>query len=236
MATDQEISDDVIFMAQNDNAGELILVRHGEQVWPNKLAPINDWVDPPLSPFGQQQAKAVGVYLASDDVDAVYSSSLDRAKTTAASIARHHSLEVPAFGDIDEIRMFSELPQDVSAVEALGLSEFAKMHLEFGRTQKWDSYLHGEQSAAFRSRVTTTIDAIIERHQESTVIVVSHGGVINAYLSEKLKLEPDNFFRPKHCSVSRIRFTGTNIVIDTLHEYRFLESQGLTNSGRPPED
>jgi len=220
-------------MSQNDDAGRLLLVRHGEQVWPDRLAPIADWVDPPLSDLGERQAAAVGEYLKEADIDVIYSSTLERAKNTAAAIAAFHSAEPVAVEELEEIRMFSELPQDVSAIETVGLLEFAKMHDQFGKTQKWDAYLHGERSSEFRLRVSQAIESILESHKGATVAVVAHGGVKNAYLSHLLNIEADMFFRPNHCSVSRLRIDSNGPVIDTLNEYSFLTKAGLTNSGKP---
>lgn len=233
MVAKQTQSDNTIFMSQSNDSGHLLLVRHGEQIWPQPDSPLIDWVDPDLSPLGQKQATAVGDYLASSTIDAVFSSSLIRAKDTAAAIAQHHQTTPTAIADLDEIRMFSELPQDVSAVTTLGIATFAAMHQTFGQTQKWDAYEHGERSAEFRQRVSTAIANILTDYSGQTIAVVCHGGVINAYLSELLGLEADMFMRPKHCSVSRLRFDDEGPVIDTLNEYRFLAEAGLTNSGKP---
>lgn len=220
-------------MSQDPDAGRLLLVRHGEQVWPDKLAPVGDWVNPALSELGQRQAAAVGEYLKGDAIDVIYSSHLERAKDTAAAIAQHHSSEPIEVEELEEIRMFSELPQDVSAVESVGLLEFATMHDQFGKTQKWDSYLHGERSADFRNRISKSIQTILEQHRNSTIAIVCHGGVKNIYLSALLGLEVDMFFRPNHCSVSRLRFDDNGPVIETLNEHMFLTNAGLTNSGKP---
>ncbi len=220
-------------MTHAPDAGRLLLVRHGEQVWPHRLAPVGDWVDPPLSDLGNRQAAAVGEYLKTAKIDVVYSSTLERAKKTASAIASHHAIKPVAITELEEIRMFSELPQDVSAVETIGLLEFAKMHDQFGKTQKWDAYLHGERSAEFRQRVAEAIQTILDKNKGSTVAVVCHGGVKNVYLSHLLGLEADMFFRPNHCSVSRLRFDDGNSVIETLNEHAFLTDAGLTNSGKP---
>ncbi len=228
-----EPSDNAIFMSHAPEAGQLLLIRHGEQVWPDRLAPVGEWVDPPLSELGQRQAVAVGTYLKDVEIDAIYSSTLERAKDTASAIASHHTTNPVEIKELEEIRMFSELPQDVSAVETLGLLEFAQMHDQFGKSQKWDSYLHGERSTEFRERISQAIQKILDDHKGSTVAIVCHGGVKNIYLSHLLGLEPDMFFRPNHCSVSRLRFDDNGSVIETLNEHLFLVKAGLTNSGKP---
>ncbi len=225
--------DNAIFMSQSPDAGQLLLVRHGEQVWPDRLAPVGEWVDPPLSDLGHRQAAAVAGYLADTKVDVIYSSKLERARDTAAAIAGHYPFDVIEIEELEEIRMFNELPQDVSAVETLGLLEFAQMHDQFRKTRKWDAYERGERSSQFRERIVNALQTILDDNRGSTVAVVCHGGVKNVYLSHLLGLEVDMFFRPKHCSVSRVRFDDHGQVIDTLNEYTFLADAGLTNSGKP---
>jgi broad specificity phosphatase PhoE len=79
---------DRAFLTDDPEAGQLILVRHGQQQWPDhQTATVGDWVDPPLSDLGRQQAAAVAKYLAEEPVTAVYSSQLKRAFDTGQAIA-----------------------------------------------------------------------------------------------------------------------------------------------------
>jgi 2,3-bisphosphoglycerate-dependent phosphoglycerate mutase len=74
---------DRAFLTYELGATELVLVRHGQQAWPDPAtAKIGDWVDPPLSDVGLAQAEAVGAVLARERVDAVYASNLERARHT----------------------------------------------------------------------------------------------------------------------------------------------------------
>jgi broad specificity phosphatase PhoE len=54
------------------------------------------------------------------------------------------------------------------------------------------------------------------------VVVACHGGVINAFLSGQLGLVADMFFRPAHCSVSRVAFDSELRVIRSLNEVHHL--------------
>jgi probable phosphoglycerate mutase len=57
---------------------ELILVRHG---LPERR---DDTADPPLSPMGHEQARRVAAWLAHERIDAVFSSTMLRARQTAS--------------------------------------------------------------------------------------------------------------------------------------------------------
>ncbi|MDH3683156.1 MAG: histidine phosphatase family protein, partial [Acidimicrobiia bacterium] len=71
---------DRAFLTEDPDVGHLILVRHGQQQWPNpETSTSGDWIDPPLSELGRQQAQEVGKFLADEPASAIYSSHLLRA-------------------------------------------------------------------------------------------------------------------------------------------------------------
>ena len=56
----------------------------------------------------------------------------------------------------------------------------------------------------FNARVVATIEELIENHPSQKVVVVCHGGVINAYASHVLGLEAQrSFFYPNYTSFHR---------------------------------
>jgi 2,3-bisphosphoglycerate-dependent phosphoglycerate mutase len=68
---------------------------------------------------------------------------------------------------------------------------------------RWDS--PEETMDEFHDRVITAIDGISHDHRSSRVVVVCHGGVINAYLGAVLGLAPSmGFFYPNYTSVHRV--------------------------------
>jgi probable phosphoglycerate mutase len=70
---------------------------------------------------------------------------------------------------------------------------------------RWDSLPGFEHSRRFRHRVIQAIERIVSAHLGRRIIIVAHGGVINAYLSMILGIERDMFFLPAHTSVSTVR-------------------------------
>ncbi len=65
----------------------LILIRHGESQW-NLENRFTGWVDVPLSPKGEQEAKAAGELLKSYTFDKAFTSKLQRANNTLAFILK----------------------------------------------------------------------------------------------------------------------------------------------------
>jgi 2,3-bisphosphoglycerate-dependent phosphoglycerate mutase len=61
---------------------KLILLRHGESQW-NLENRFTGWVDVPLSPKGEEEARIAGQYLKELPIDKVYTSVLQRAINTA---------------------------------------------------------------------------------------------------------------------------------------------------------
>jgi 2,3-bisphosphoglycerate-dependent phosphoglycerate mutase len=61
---------------------DLILLRHGQSQW-NLENRFTGWVDVPLSPKGEAEARAAGAKLRGRKIDKLYTSVLDRATETA---------------------------------------------------------------------------------------------------------------------------------------------------------
>ncbi len=219
---------DRAFLTGQPDTGTLILVRHGQQEWPDPATSVSaDWVDPPLSAKGRAQADCVGRWLADKPIAAVYSSQLLRANDTGKAIAVHHDLEVSVIEALAEIQMYRDLPQDQRAVDTLGEQAIRGVWERFVQTQKWDAYPFTETSADFRRRVGWAVESAMVPHPGETVVVACHGGVINAYLAELLGLQVDMFFRPYHASVHRILFGQGRRVIETLNEESYLAAEDL---------
>ena len=222
---------DQAFLTNHAGAGNLILVRHGQQQWPDPSTSVTaDWVNPPLSGIGEQQATTVGVHLSGESVDAVYSSHLLRAHHTGKAIAAHHDLDVVVRSDLEEIHLFRDLPQNKRAADTLGDEAVDNIRKRFAQTRSWDAYPHTEASTAFRGRVTKAIDEIARDHAGQNVVVACHGGVINAYLANLLDISPDMFFRPVHASVHRVRFADAARVVEVLNEQHHLSAVGLVTT------
>lgn len=219
---------DEVFLTDDPDAGDLILVRHGQQLWPDpETSTTGDWIDPPLSELGRKQAEAVGRYLADAGPSAVYSSHLLRANDTGRAIAAHHGLDVHVIEDLEEIKMFGELPPDKRAVDTVGERALDGMRRRFMQTRSWDSYSHTESSADFNRRIGFSIEGILAAHPGETVIVACHGGVINIVMAQIIGLDVDFIFRPAHASVHRFRFKGVHRVLESINEQRFLRAENL---------
>ena len=81
---------------------QLILVRHGETTH-NVAGIAQGWQDSELSDRGREQVRKLADRLASYSIDAIYSSPLQRAVTTATEIARTTSAPLHLLDDLREM-------------------------------------------------------------------------------------------------------------------------------------
>jgi broad specificity phosphatase PhoE len=80
----------------------------------------------------------------------------------------------------------------------------------------------GETGEQLRSRVVPAIERAIERAGEGTVVVVTHGGAINAYLGHVMAIDQDMFFLPDNASISTVVAEGSNRRVKFLNDVRHL--------------
>lgn len=214
---------DRTFLTNVPGVTTLLLVRHGKQHFRYLAKPTTaDWIDPPLSETGQRQAAAVGQALAGESIDAVYSSPLIRALTTAQEVARHHGLQPRVVADLREIELFRDLPEGVSISDIIGSVELRRLQERFIDERRWDVYPYSEPSADFQARVVPAVNEIAARHRGQRVVVACHSGVTNGYIAHVLGLAQDMFFRPAHASVNRVLACDGRLVVHSLNETRHL--------------
>ncbi|MGZ5180937.1 MAG: histidine phosphatase family protein [Ramlibacter sp.] len=154
----------------------IIAVRHGETSW-NADARIQGQRDIGLNDTGRWQARRVGQALADEPITAVYSSDLERAQATAQSISDvkgvpvipHEGLRERSFG-MFEGRTFDEIHQT--------WPEHANSWRK--RIPEWQPPEGGESLLQLRERVTRTLEQLAARHPGEQIVVVAHGGVLDA--------------------------------------------------------
>lgn len=221
------------FLDNLDGVCELLLVRHGEQAYRRGMT-IADGVNPPLSELGRQQAAAVGERLAGRAIDVVYASPLERAFDTGKAIADHHGLEPIVDADLREVDLWGQLDQHKALDENLSVDELRSIFRDSHRTQRWDSYVYGEDHPAFRSRVFATIERIAADHPGERVVVACHGGVIGTYLSQLWGADVDTVCHVHHTSITTVRamddFRRVVAVNDYAHVLPFQDSINELNA------
>ena len=169
---------------QTKRKTQLLLIRHGETAW-NAEHRIQGQLDIPLSPLGMLQSARMAECLASEPIDAVYSSELARAWLTAAPLAARLGIEVIAEPSLRE--------RSFGIFEGLTLDEIATRHpAEFAHWRARDLGWRpegGESGQQLIDRVLSAATDIVARHAGQTVVLVSHGGVLDVVYRAARALE-----------------------------------------------
>ena len=170
---------------------ELLLIRHAR---PTRVdgAPDGPPADPGLDPTGERQARALADWLAGEDVDAIWSSTMRRALETAAPLGDR--LGLPVRSDPDLIEADHDTTSYVPLEEMDAAAWADPMGMVFG----------DRDPAVFRRRVAGAITRIAAGHPSASVAVVCHGAVINSVVADVLGLSVPLFFAPGYTSISRI--------------------------------
>lgn len=217
---------DLAFLTGIPGVAELYLVRHAQQDI-DPAGPVGAMVDPPLSELGQRQAAAAGRALAAPRIEAVYCSTLRRARETAAAVARHHGLEPVVVHDLREVEVWRDMPQDKSVREHLGDHYLTALRERMIAEKTWDVYPYSESSASFRRRAVNAIEALLAAHPGVRIAIVCHGGVINAYVGHWIATPYDMFFRPAHASISLVVAGQGRRAMRYLNDAHHLTAEGI---------
>ena len=167
---------------------ELLLIRHALPMRIDE-GPGSGPADPALSARGVEQAAVLAEWLASEAVDALWSSPMRRALETAASVAERLGLPVI----VDE--GLSEFDRDA-------LSYIPIEELKAAGDPRWNEV--PERPEDFVAGVVDAVERVVAAHPSQRVAVVCHGGVINAYAGHVAGVGTPIWFLPAYTSISRV--------------------------------
>ncbi|PYZ92390.1 histidine phosphatase family protein [Salipaludibacillus keqinensis] len=152
----------------------LYLIRHGQSE-ANSKGIIQGHAEFPLSELGKKQASLAGKWMADIQIDAIYTSDLQRAKATAESIAQFHPLKASEWKMIREVGLG---PLEGKTRKEMGV-EFPDLQ----RDALLTSGIEGTETVeAITERCKYVINQLSSAYQEKTVALVSHGGFISILL------------------------------------------------------
>jgi broad specificity phosphatase PhoE len=161
---------------------KLILVRHGETAWNRERRIQGGSSDVELNELGREQVERLALALKETKIDAIYSSPLKRALDTAIAIASHHQLAVQVEPDLREMEV-GELEGVSIADLGAGISQFL---LQWRQGQGLEKLPGGESVVDLADRMWATVQSINEKHQQETVVVVSHFFAVVATICKAL--------------------------------------------------
>jgi len=152
----------------------IFLIRHAETAW-NSEGKYQGIIDVPLSDKGRREAERVAERLRHEDVKAVYSSHLIRARETAEIIARRHSLPVKVIPEIGEINFGDWEGLTASEIKEKFGEDAYRVWLEDPEKAEISG---GDRLPEFAERVVKGFKEVVAAHPEDTVVMVTHGGAL----------------------------------------------------------
>ncbi|HDQ71069.1 MAG TPA: histidine phosphatase family protein [Chloroflexi bacterium] len=172
---------------------QLYLIRHGQS-----FVNLEDWDgDPPdagLTDLGQKQATALAHWLPENlpQVDALYTSTMQRALETTRILTEAYSLEVREDDRLRELGNnradhtpwpggFAPRVDDYAADYWSSERPYARI---IPAAEGSESFMH------FRTRVGDFIEEVLQRHRDQIVVAVCHGGVIGVTFDHVFNVGP----------------------------------------------
>jgi len=195
-------------------ATTVLLVRHGESAaaHPDRPFPLTGGHgDPPLHPHGLVQARLVGERLAHEHadgqrIDAIYVTTLQRTRQTAAPLATSIGLEPTVVADLREVHLgeweggaFRTKIRSGDPIAARVIAD-----------ERWDHIPGAEPLEVFDTRVRRGLQQVVTAHPNQRVVVVAHGGVIGHLLHLATGSTRFSFAWADNTSISELVVWGAN--------------------------
>lgn len=168
----------------------IALIRHGSTAW-NKEGRMQGSTDIPLDEEGVEQARKLGLRLADEQWDLIYTSHLSRAKRTGQIIAAQLGIT-----DIFE----DERLREISGGQTEGTNEAERL-VKWG--PDWRQLELGmETEAAVHDRGLAFMEDLLQAHAGKHILIISHGAFIRQLIR---KLTPNQAITDhlKNTSVTR---------------------------------
>ncbi len=192
------------------DATRIVAIRHGQTAW-NADGRIQGHTDIALDATGQWQAERLAEALADAELQAVYSSDLQRACQTAAPLARRQGLPVRldaglrerGFGDFEGLS-FAQIeqrwPEQATA--------WRRRDPDFGAPG-------GEVLRDFRERVVVVLTRLAQAHRGQGIAVVTHGGVLDMLYREatRVALDAPRSWQVPNAGINRLLHADAGLVL-----------------------
>lgn len=200
----------------------LLLVRHGdtelnsrERYWGHS--------DVKLSEAGLKQAEKLRERLASERIDVIYASDLERSWLTAKIIAQKHRLEVTICPELREFNF--------GVVEGLTFDEISHLHPELA--EFWASrnpklrFPSGESLGDLRRRLSRFRKRLEKHTPQETILIVAHAGALRILLCQLLGIGQHHWrqLRLNLASLSIVETYPERTVLSLLNDVSHLDSK-----------
>jgi broad specificity phosphatase PhoE len=202
----------------------LYLVRHGE-TYENHNHVFQGVLDTKLTPKGLTQAKKLGPYFESIQIDKAYTSPLSRARLTAeGALANHPGVKAEVVDELHEI--------EGGALQGLDFDTCNKRYnnimVTFRENPSAFDPPGGESLPQVYRRFTKAVNTLVKENLGKTILIAAHGTVIQTWINYAKGIPEDKIelaFLPNG-SVSKFTFDDNmNITIDYLGDVSYMNNE-----------
>src|SRR6266849_3165293 len=207
-----------------DPPTRLLLVRHG-QTHTSRDDTFCGVTEVPLTSTGCSQAQYLAERLRREHVDALYCSPQQRARETAAPIARALEKEIRTRSALREMD-FGEWENRLRA----DLAREYPHELEEWERGSWMAHRPGgETQQAVIDRIVPCIIEVLAAHMGQTVVVVSHKSALRLLIGHLLNMTPPESrnLRLDPASLSELRVTGGQVELILCNDTSHLSGRDL---------
>ena len=195
-------------------------VRHGETDW-NIERRMQGHIDLPLNAKGEEQAQALGRFFSGQQADALYSSDLLRARQTAQPIADALQRPMNVTAALRE--------QHFGRCEGKVLAEIAALNPDdaqalLSRDPDYATPGGGESRRQHEARILGCIAGLVSVHPGQTLVVVTHGGVLDVIYRRVHGLPADapRDYPIPNAGLNRVSISGDQWLIECWGETAHL--------------
>jgi probable phosphoglycerate mutase len=197
----------------------VFVVRHGETEW-NLTGRQQGHLDSPLTKRGIQQAHALAQELVGRGIERIFSSDSGRAFTTADIIRARLGLPVRIDARLRE--------RHLGTLQGLTKAEWRQRYPE-----EWRAFNSGDPDYCFpggesaRQRYERTVGCVgllAAKHSGHTILIVSHGGVLNGLFHKAIGIPLSNprRFSLFNAAINSFTVCGASWWLDTWGETSHL--------------
>ena len=203
----------------------VFVLRHGRTAW-NAEQRLQGQLDVALDAIGEWQAARLAQALAGEDLVAIYSSDLQRARDTALALvnltglplATDVALRERGFGRLEGLT-YAEIedrwPEDAQL--------WRRREPDFGPGG-------GEPLRAFYERSVAAVTRLAEPHAGQAIAVFAHGGVLDCLYraAAGIELGASRTWQLGNATVNRLLYTGEGFAVVGWDDRAHLDGQAST--------
>ena len=193
---------------------KIILIRHGKTAW-NGEWKLQGHSNVELSPEGIAEAELLAANFPILTIDAIYSSDLKRAKSTAEILSKRFNLPVHTTPELRETNFGDWEGRTLAEMKIADPANYEN----FFANPEALKINNAESFSQVQQRAMTAIKKIIAAHQNGNIIVVAHGAINRTVLCSILDIPLKKMWALSqfNTAVNIIRFEDEIFTVDLIN-------------------